>query len=106
MPRRICHPIPDTGIVNDEDYERILTDIQRAIDAGDVVYVHCWGGKGRTCTVIGCWLIDKYRLDYDTTLERLQDLRRGTKKAHHHVPDTLAQHNVLRRRAARRERES
>lgn len=34
-----------------------------AVQAADVrcagvVYVHCWGGKGRTCTVIGCRLID------------------------------------------------
>ena len=106
VPRHIRYPIPDTHIVDDQDYDRILAEIQRAISAGGVVYVHCWGGKGRTCTVIGCWLIDNDRLDYDRTLKRMQDLRRGTKKACHHVPDTRAQHNVLRRRAARRERES
>ena len=38
-----------------------MSDILDAIDAalrdGKTVYVHCWGGVGRTGTVIGCWLV-------------------------------------------------
>ena len=81
-----------------EGYDKILDYIQSEIDAGKIVYVHCWGGKGRTCTVIGSRLIDG-GLDYDAAIAELRRLRSGTKKAHHEVPDTLAQYQVLRDRA-------
>jgi hypothetical protein len=102
FPRHSRHPIPDTYIIEDAGYDRILEHIRDELDAGRVVYVHCWGGKGRTGTVIGAWLIDNEGLDYDSTLARLQELRRGTKKADHRVPDTEVQDDVLRRRAARK----
>jgi ADP-ribosylglycohydrolase len=34
----------------------ILDTIDSELQAGHGVYVHCWGGIGRTGTVIGCWL--------------------------------------------------
>ena len=37
--------------------ERILETMDAALDAGHVVYVHCWGGHGRTGTVVGCYLV-------------------------------------------------
>lgn len=96
-------PIPDTGVIDDDGYDAILAHIRAELDAGRVVLVHCWGGKGRTGTVIGCWLIDQEGLGFPEVLERMQDLRDGTKKAHHRVPDTDTQCEVLRRRAQRKE---
>jgi hypothetical protein len=68
-----------------------------------VVLVHCWGGKGRTGTVVGCWLIDEEHVGFPEVLDRMQELLKGTRKAHHRVPDTDEQAAVLRRRAERRE---
>jgi hypothetical protein len=95
--------IPDCGVINDDGYDRILAHIRAELDAGKVVVAHCWGGKGRTGTVIGCWLIDQHGLGYPEVLHRMQELREGTRKAHHPVPDTPEQDAVLRRRAQRRE---
>ena len=50
--------IPDTSVIDDVGYDRILDYIQGELDAGNVVVAHCWGGKGRTGTVVGSWLID------------------------------------------------
>jgi len=36
---------------------RILDHIGQALNRGGVVYVHCWGGIGRTGTTIGCYLV-------------------------------------------------
>ena len=48
------HPIPDMG-TTDPDRMRAILD---AIDGDEgLVYVHCWGGHGRTGTVAGCWLV-------------------------------------------------
>ena len=95
--------IPDQGVVADDEYDRILAHIQAELEDGRVVVVHCWGGKGRTGTVVGCWLIDTEGLGYPEVIDRMQDLRAGTRKADHPVPDTRKQHDVLRRRAQRRE---
>lgn len=35
----------------------ILDAIDEALAAGHTVYVHCFGGIGRTGTVVGCWLV-------------------------------------------------
>lgn len=94
-------PIPDTGVVSDADYDRILAHINSELDSGRVVYVHCWGGKGRTGTVVGAWLIDRDGLGFPEVIDRMQELRAGTRKAHHRVPDTAEQDEVLRRRARR-----
>ena len=45
------------------------------------------------------WLIEEEGLGYPAVLDRMRELRRGTRKAHHRVPDTDEQHEVLRRRA-------
>ena len=95
--------IPDRGVIADDGYDEIVEHIRAELDAGKVVAVHCWGGKGRTGTVVGCWLIDDADLRYRAAIERMQALRAGSRKAHHPVPDTAEQHRVLRRRAYRRE---
>ena len=94
--------IPDTSIITEAGYDRILDYIRAELDDGRVVVTHCWGGKGRTGTVVGAWLIDNEGVDYDGALRRLEELRLGSRKADHAVPDSLAQHAVLRRRAQRR----
>ena len=55
--RRIAHPIPDMGTPTAGHVMQILDDIDAARADGGTVYVHCWGGVGRTGTVVGCWLV-------------------------------------------------
>ncbi len=94
------HPIPDMDVIDDDGYDRIIARIRDEMAAGRVVYVHCWGGKGRTSTVIGCLLIDE-GFDYQSAIGRLADLRAGTRKAGVACPESASQHRLLRGRAAR-----
>ncbi len=50
-------PIPDMGITDPETMNRILGELDAAAEAGHTTYVHCWGGVGRTGTVVGCYLV-------------------------------------------------
>lgn len=96
-------PIRDTSVLADDSYDEIVDHIQAELDAGKVVSVHCWGGKGRTGTVVGAFLIDTEGLGYIEVIDRMQELRAGSSKSDHPVPDTEEQHRVLRRRAQRNE---
>ena len=49
------HPIVDLNVP--EQMDSILDAIDAALDDGKTIYVHCWGGVGRTGTVVGCWLV-------------------------------------------------
>ncbi len=52
------HPIRDRDIPRSgAQMTAILDEIDAALGSGKGVYVHCWGGIGRTGTVIGCWLV-------------------------------------------------
>jgi protein-tyrosine phosphatase len=102
--RHFARPIPDMGVIDQDGYDRIIACIHAEMDAGRIVYVHCWGGKGRTCTVVGCLLIDG-GLDYDGAIKRIAELRAGTRKASEPCPESSSQHRVLRERAARSGRE-
>ena len=95
--------IPDTSVIADDGYDEIVDYIRAELDAGKVVATHCWGGKGRTGTVVGAFLIDTEGRRYPEVIDRMQELRAGSKKADHSVPDTQEQHRVLRRRAQRNE---
>ncbi len=55
--QRFSHPIRDVSIPRSrQDMVAILDHIDEALCADRNVYVHCWGGVGRTGTVVGCWL--------------------------------------------------
>ncbi|MBI5950169.1 MAG: dual specificity protein phosphatase family protein [Chloroflexi bacterium] len=53
--RRIS--IHDFSVPTSETMTVILDAIDDAIDDGKCVYVHCWGGVGRTGMAVGCYLV-------------------------------------------------
>jgi ADP-ribosyl-[dinitrogen reductase] hydrolase len=50
-------PLPDVQVpASKKDTSAILDTIDQAIQGGRMVYLHCWGGVGRTGLIVGCWL--------------------------------------------------
>jgi hypothetical protein len=49
--------IQDHSTPSAEIMTNILNTIDEAIGNGGCVYVHCWGGVGRTGMVVGCYLV-------------------------------------------------
>lgn len=45
--RRVQHPIPDMGALPVDAYDEIVSSVREGPEHGGV-FVHCWGGIGRT----------------------------------------------------------
>jgi hypothetical protein len=50
-------PIGDFGLPSPEQMNRILDTIDQGLQEGRKIYLHCWGGIGRTGTTVGCYLV-------------------------------------------------
>ncbi|NLV42730.1 MAG: hypothetical protein GXY15_16080 [Candidatus Hydrogenedentes bacterium] len=92
---RVNFPIVDLGVPTKELMAAILEKIRQARSAGRCVYVHCWGGHGRTATVVGCWLREQ-GLTGEEALNHIADLRRHDPYlASQRSPQTLAQRKMV-----------
>ena len=45
-------PIRDCGITDDERVLELSRTLVKAISEGEIIYLHCWGGHGRTGTLV------------------------------------------------------
>lgn len=67
-------PVPDLSVpVSPEHTTAILDRVDREIENEGVVYLHCWGGIGRTGTLVGCWLV-RHGMTGDEALRRVAEL--------------------------------
>ena len=97
--RRISLPITDMGIPETGETMRvILESIRESTSCAPAVYVHCWGGIGRTGTVVGCWLRECGH-DPESALAHVQHLYASHMpkvSIHPESPQTPAQKDYIR----------
>jgi hypothetical protein len=100
--RRISGPIPDMDVPDSDDTMlSIMAAIRASIEAVPAVYIHCWGGIGRTGTVVGCWLRECGH-DPEAALAHVQHLysshmAKAKAGKYPESPQTEAQKNYVRR---------
>lgn len=88
-------PVRDLSVPTPATMNKILDRIDAAIDSSKPVYVHCWGGRGRTGTVVGCYLV-RHGMEGDKALAKIRDLRANEPTAHKPSPETREQIEMVR----------
>ena len=86
--------IPDRNIPSSTKLmQDILHALREALKKQHTVYVHCFGGIGRTGTVIGCYLNEEH-LDAESGLKELAQLWQQMEKKNYwpETPQTTEQH--------------
>lgn len=94
-------PIRDVSVPQSTESVRgLIAKITKTIkdDPKAKVYIHSWGGVGRTGLVVGCLLADLYKQGYDETMEKLENLFAPCpKSAYRNTPETLEQRDFIAR---------
>lgn len=90
-------PIGDFGLPSTAQMRAILDQIDESLAAGRKVYLHCWGGIGRTGTAVGCFLV-RHGLGGEEALRQLAAWWQEVPKSriHPHSPETLEQMAFVR----------
>lgn len=85
-------PIGDYGLPADVEMKIILNTIDAELQTGHKIYLHCWGGVGRTGTVVGCYLVHRGSTG-EQALHLLENLWQAVPKQIHfpRSPETDAQ---------------
>lgn len=85
-------PIGDFGLPSIEQMSSILDVIDEGLRAGRKIYLHCWGGIGRTGTTVGCYLVRQGKTGGEA-LDQLSAWWRNVPKSrvHLHSPETFQQ---------------
>jgi hypothetical protein len=90
-------PIGDFGLPTPGLMNAILDKLDEALQAGHKVYLHCWGGIGRTGTTVGCYLVRQGKTA-EEALGQIASWWRGVPKSQYHPysPETREQVNFIR----------
>ena len=88
-------PIRDTWVPSRIEMIDILDLIDVSIEGEKPVYIHCWGGRGRTGTVVGCYLARHGLASGRNILKMIQELRKNTEDHQMPSPETSQQVDMV-----------
>jgi hypothetical protein len=94
---RVTHcrkSIPDNQVPTRDQMVQILATLDEALAAGKTAYVHCYGGIGRTGTVVGCFLVERGMSGMDA-LSEVGRLHAATPDGDRPSPETPAQQDMV-----------
>ncbi len=91
-------PIRDVSVPSPRRLQEVLAALNDSAAAGRRAAVHCWGGVGRTGTVVACHLMQQHGLSGDEALACIAEEWKGVAKSHRvpRSPETDEQTDFVR----------
>jgi predicted protein tyrosine phosphatase len=95
--KHLNFPIRDFGLPTPELMTNILDTIDSSLQEGHKIYLHCWGGIGRTGTTVGCYLVHRGKTG-EEALRQLAEWWQTVPKSQYHPrsPETHEQAEFIR----------
>ena len=87
-------PVPDLGVPPPDSMRAILDSVDESIRRDRPVYIHCWGGVGRTGTAVGCFLMRRRMADSGNVFDFIGRLRKNDPTARRRSPETMVQEKM------------
>lgn len=87
-------PICDVSVPKDiNSVISLMGEIDTILsDPNNKLYLHCWGGVGRTGTMVGCWYASRPGVDFATAIQKTrQAFKDCPKSVRRHIPETNEQ---------------
>lgn len=92
-------PIRDVSVPHStDDVYKLIVRIKELVNREDgYVYIHCWGGVGRTGVIVACYLAEEMeRPSFDEVMKTLRDRFSDMPKSTHRVtPETKEQETFI-----------
>ncbi len=95
--REVIHtriPIYDLTTPSGDQMVEILDTIDTALSDNRNIYLHCYGGKGRTGVVVGCYLT-RHGTSGSDALELIKKLRSNLSGSFEQSPETALQKRMV-----------
>lgn len=88
--------IQDMGAPEPRHMRLILDQLDEALQIGRTVYLHCYGGIGRTGTVVGCYLV-RHGMSGPQAITQIARWRAATPDGWKPSPETRPQTDLILR---------
>lgn len=87
--------IKDLSVPSEREMVRILNQIDICMEYDKPVYIHCWGGRGRTATVVGCYLARHGHASGRGAIDMISELRKNVEDWSMPSPETKQQVDMV-----------